>query len=245
MPSLRTLVIAGAAALVVALVIAFPARLAWQWIAPPDVALQGIAGSIWNGRAHEASAGGVYLTDVRWRFRPLAVVRGRIEYTVSAAPIGGFIEADVSMQAGRTTGFENVAASLPVAALGPFIEVAGLDGEIDLEMDRLLIRDGVPVDANGTITLSSLVIRPLASMALGDYRASVETVDGILRGDVEDVSGVLDVTGTFELRPDGSYVFTSLVGTRAGAPQEIDRQLQFLGAADAEGRRSVRFEGEL
>ena len=41
MPSLRTLVIAGAATLVVGLAAAFPARLAWQWVEPPGVAFAG------------------------------------------------------------------------------------------------------------------------------------------------------------------------------------------------------------
>lgn len=245
MPSLRTLAIAGVAALVVGLLSAFPARLAWQWIAPQGVAVQGISGSIWSGRAREVSAGGVYMSDVRWRFHPLALFRGRIEYGVSAAPVSGFIEADVSIRAGGTTGLENLTASLPIAALGPFIEVAGLDGDIDLEIGRVLIRDGLPMDANGTIILSNLVIRPLAPSVLGDYQADVETIEGIVRGEVEDLSGVLDVTGSIELRPDRSYVFSSMVGTRPGAPLEIDRQLQFLGTADAEGRRGVRFEGRL
>jgi general secretion pathway protein N len=245
MPSLRTLVIAGMATLVVALLIAFPARLAWQWIAPSGVALQGISGSVWNGQAREASAGGLYLADVRWRFRPFAILAGRIEYAVSAAPVAGFIEADVSILAGGTTGLENVAASLPIAALGPFIEVTGLDGEVHLEIDRLLLRGGLPIDADGRVALSGLIIRPLAPSVLGDFQASVATADGVVRGTVEDLSGVLDVTGAVELRPDRSYSFTGLIATRPGAPHEVDRQLQYLGSADAEGRRSFRLEGQL
>lgn len=245
MPSLRTLVIAGVAALVVGLVIAFPARFAWQWLAPPGVAVQGISGSIWNGRAREASAGGLYLSDVRWRFHPFAIVYGRIEYGVSAAPVAGFIEADASLRATGTTGLENLKASLPIAALAPFIEVAGLDGNIDLEIDRLVIRDGLPIDGAGAVTLSGLVIRPLAASVLGDYQATVGTVDGTVRGEVRDLSGVLDVTGSIELRPDRTYSFIGQIGTRPGAPQELERQLQYLGSADAEGRRSFRLEGQL
>lgn len=245
MSSLRTLVIAGAVTFVAALVIAFPARLAWQWAAPPGVALQGISGSIWNGRAREASAGGLYLSDVHWRFHPLAVLAGRIEYAVSGAPVAGFMEADLSIRAGGAIGLENVMASLPIAALDPFIEVAGLDGVVNVEIERLLIRDGLPVGADGTITLSNLVIRPLASSVLGDYQATVATVDDVVRGEVGDLSGVLDVTGSVELRPDRTYAFTGLIGTRPGAPQEVERQLQYLGSADAEGRRSFRLEGQL
>lgn len=245
MPSLRTLVIAGVATLLVALLVAFPARLAWQWAAPPGVALQGISGTIWSGHAREASAGGVYLTDIRWRFHPLALFGGRLEYGVNAAPVAGFVEADVAVAPGGAIRLQDVSASLPIAALDPFIEVAGLAGDIDLRLTRLIVEDGLPVEAQGTIALSGLVIRPLAPSPLGDYEATIETVDGVIRGAVEDLSGVLDLSGTLEFRPDRSYLFTGLIGTRPGAPAAVDQQLQYLGSADAEGQRRLRLEGQL
>lgn len=245
MPSLRTLVLAGVATLVVGLVIAFPARLAYQWIAPPGIALQGVSGTVWRGQAREASAGGLYLTDVRWRFHPLALLTGSIGYTVSAVPATGFVEADVSVGAGGSVRLANVAASLPISTLGPFIAVDGLAGDISAQIDGLIVEDGLPVEADGTVALSNLVIRPLAPSVLGDFQATIETADGVIRGDVEDLSGVLDVTGTVELRPDRTYSFTGLIGTRPDAPATVDQQLQYLGSADADGRRRFRLEGRL
>lgn len=245
MLSLRTLVVAGLATLVVGLVVAFPARLAWRWVEAPGVSLQGISGTIWTGHAREASAGGLYLTDVRWRFQPLALFGGRLEYGISAAPLTGFVEADVAVSPGGAIRLQDVAAQLPVAALDPFIEVAGLAGDVDLRIARLVFEDGLPVEAEGTIALTALVIRPLAASPLGDYEAKIGTVDGVIRGAVADASGVLEVSGNLELHPDRSYLFTGLIATRPGAPAAVDQQLQYLGSADAEGRRSFRLEGRL
>ena len=245
MPSLRVLVIAGVAALLIGLLVAFPARLAWQWIAPPGIALQDISGTVWRGGAREANAGGVYLTDVRWRFHPLSLLGGRIEYRVGAQPVSGSLEADLSIAAGGAIRLQAVTASLPIAALGAFIEVTGLSGDVSLQVEQLVIDDGLPVDVAGRVGLANLVISPLAPTPLGDFEGTLETVDGVIRGEVADVSGVLDLRGSLELRPDRTYLFTGLIATRPGAPAAIEEQLQYLGSADAEGRHRFGFEGQL
>jgi general secretion pathway protein N len=61
----------------------------------------------------------------------------------------------------------------------------------------------------------------------------------------EDVSGVLDVSGTIELRPDRTYSLAGRISATPAAPQDLVQQLRFLGSADADGMRSFRFEGQL
>ena len=46
MPTRRRLIIAGILTLVAGLIILFPARVAYNWIAPPGISLSGISGSI-------------------------------------------------------------------------------------------------------------------------------------------------------------------------------------------------------
>jgi hypothetical protein len=95
------------------------------------------------------------------------------------------------------------------------------------------------------IDVVSLVVRPLAASTLGDFRATVETVGDTLRGNVEDLAGVVDVSGTIELTPDRNYSFVGLIAARPDAPSAVRDQLQYLGSADASGRRSFRLEGRL
>lgn len=245
MPSLRTLVIAGTVTLVAGIVISFPARIAYRWADPPGVALQGISGTLWRGRASEASAGGIYLSELRWRFRPQALLAGRAEFALSATPPSGIIEADVGTTAGGLVQLSNVSASLPIGTLQPLVTVSGLHGDLRVSLARLVIDHGLPVEADGTIDVANLVIRPLASSVLGDFQATLETADGVVRGAVRDLAGVLEVTGTAELRPDRSYSFAGLIATRPGAPAGVEEQLRYLGSADARGRRNFRLEGQL
>lgn len=239
------LVFAGIVTLLLALVISFPARIAFGWFAPPGVALAGISGSVWNGRSSEGTVAGIYLTDLQWRFRPAALLKGEAAFAFSAKPVSGSLDAEAGVRVGGSLRLSDVAARLPVSSLHRLVAVSGIDGDIRADFERIVLQEGLPVHATGVVDVANLVIRPLAATALGDFRATVETVDDTLRGNVEDLSGVVEVSGTIELAPDRSYSFVGLIAARPDAPSSVRDQLQYLGAADASGRRSFRLEGRL
>ncbi len=243
--SMRRLVIAGVVTLILGLIISFPARVAYTWFATPGVSISGITGSVWRGQASEGAVAGIYLTDIRWRFRPLALFRGEAAFGLSAQPISGFVDADIGVGLGGSVRLSNVSAALPIRSLERHVAVSGIDGDIRLQLEQVVLEDGVPVDAAGVVDVANLVIRPLAASALGDYRATLATDGQTIRGIVQDTSGVLEVSGNIELSRDRSYSFIGLIAARPEAPAAVNDQLQYLGSADAEGRRSFRLEGQL
>src|SRR5690606_9138686 len=78
------LVAIGLAIFLCGLVALFPARVAYRALAPEGVSLAGLSGTLWNGAAAESSLGGVYLSELTWRFRPLALFTGKAGFAVSA-----------------------------------------------------------------------------------------------------------------------------------------------------------------
>lgn len=243
--SMRRLAIAGALTLFLGLIISFPARIAYSWFASPAVSMSGITGSVWRGQASEGAIGGIYLTDLRWRFRPFPLFRGEAAFGISAQPVSGFIDADIAVGVGGTVRLTDVTAELPIRSLERLVAVSGLDGDIRLQMERVVLEDGMPVAATGVVDVSNLVVRPLSAAALGNYRATLETEGQTIRGIVQDTSGVLEVSGDIELSPDRRWLLLGLIAARREAPAAVTDQLQYLGTADAEGRRSFRLEGEL
>ncbi len=246
MPPVKLLVAAGVAALVLALLVTMPARVAYHWFAPPELKLSGISGSIWNGRAAEGAAGGVYFADLAWQFRPASLLIGRAACAVSAHPAGGRLQADVAAGlGGNSVLLSDLSAGLPLTVLSGVVPLEGVDGDLELDFARLRFDDGFPTEAEGTLRIMNLVLRPISGRALGDYRAVLETGDDGITGTVEDVSGVLDLAGTAELRPDRFYRFSGRVAATPDAPSALVQQLQYLGSADAQGRREFGFEGTL
>jgi general secretion pathway protein N len=241
----KRLIAVGAAALVAGLVVTFPARIAYQWFAPPGLVLSGISGSIWNGKAAQGSAAGLFLSDVSWRFRPLSLFGLNLGYAIAAKVPSGFVESDVAVGTGGRLHFSDLAAALPVSSLSSVLPESGIDADLNLQIDSLVLENGFPVHAEGTVGLSGLILRSLSPTALGNYRAVLETEGERITGTFDDVSGVLDLAGTVVLGRDRAFLFTGKVAATADAPATVAEQLRFLGSPDPEGRREFRFEGTL
>lgn len=245
MASPKRLILAGIATLVIGLISTFPARVAYQWFAPGELKLGGISGSIWRGVAAQGSAGGVYLTNIKWRFRPLGLLTGKLQFATSGNPASGFFDADIALGAGGSFTLSDVAAAVPLSALADAFPLSGIEGDVSLQFEELVIKGGVPVEATGTINIANLVSRYLAPTPLGDFRAEFQTADDGIVGSVEAVSGVLELAGTIRLTQDRNFKFVGQVAAKPNAPLSITQQLQFLGTPNSRGQREFRLEGQL
>lgn len=245
MASAKRLVAAGVAALLIGLVLTFPARIAYQWFAPGEITLSGISGSVWNGAAAQGSAAGMFLSDITWRFRPLSLLRLKAGYAVTARLPSGFVETGITIGTGNSVQFDDLAAAVPLASLDSLLPMTGVSGDLNLQFSKLVLTDGFPTEAEGAVGVSGLLLRALSDTALGDYRAQLTTDDGVITGTVEDLSGVLDVSGDLVVDPDRTYSFVGQVAAGADAPAAVNEQLRFLGSPDQQGRREFRFEGSL
>lgn len=241
----KRLIAAGAAALIAGLIITFPATVAYQYFAPPGLTLSGLSGTIWQGRAMQGNLYGLFFEKLDWRFHPLSLFVLKPRYSISTTPAGGFLQSEVAVTPGGHLRFSDLAASLPSNALQLLLPMPGLEGELGLQFDQLVLDDGFPVAADGTISISKLTVPPISSAALGDFRAVLRSDGDRIIGEVNDLSGMLDVAGEIVLFPDRSYRLVGQVAPAAEAPDALVRQLRFLGSPDEEGRREFRFEGQL
>jgi len=246
MASPQRLILAGIATLVIGLIISFPARVAYQWFAPAELKLSGISGSIWRGSAAQGSAGGVYLANVRWSFRPLGLLTGKLRFATGSNLASGFLDADIAIGAGGSVTMSDVAAAVSLAALANALPLSGIEGDVSLRFEELVIQGGVPVEAVGTVNIANFVSRYLSPTPLGDYRAEFQTAgDGVL-GSVQALSGVLELEGsTIKLTKDGEYEFAGKVLAKPAAPAAAEQILKFLGTPDARGFRDFMFPGRL
>lgn len=244
MPRISVLFAVGAAIFAVALLVLFPARVAYHWFAPEGIRMSGIGGTVWDGTVAECRAGDLYLANLAWDFRPLALFTGKAGFAITADPAAGFVEGDVALAPGGAVHVSDLRARLPIAAVGSGA-LAGIDGMLDLDLESLVLDDGLPVRGTGTIEVTNLVARQLSSAPIGDYRAEVTTVEDVIQAEIEDFSGMLDLVGTLELGPDGSYLLAGRVAPTAAAPAAVVQELSYLGSPDANGMRRFRLEGRL
>lgn len=242
---MKRFIIAGLLVFLVVLVVSFPARVAYRWFAPPDLQLSGISGSVWNGAATEGMAGGAYLRGIEWRLKPAGLLSGKLAFATSASPASGTMNTDVAVGLDGSLALTALSGNVPLDLVHENFQQAGFSGDLRLQFDELVLENGLPVSANGSITVTDFFSRYLSAGVIGDFRADFTSADGRITGSVEDVSGVLDVAGVIAINADRSYSFIGEVAALPGAPPSIDQQLRLLGSADERGRRPFRFEGRL
>ena len=239
----RSLTLLAVLTLVLALVISFPARIAYQWASPPHAKLSGIEGTIWGGSAREFSTNGVYLRDLTWRMRPLQLFTGKAAYAISGSPVSGFFESQVALGLGGTLTLENLTASVPLQMFSGAANIEGLSGSASLKFERLKLHSGRPTAMDGTVDVANLVVPRLSSSSLGGYRAEFFTQNNGIVASVEDTDGVIDLAGSLQLNADKSYAFLGQVVAKPNAPESLKRQIRFLPAANDRGQHELRLEG--
>ena len=241
----QRLILAGIVTFVIGLIISFPARVAYQWFAPNELRLSGISGSIWRGNAAQGSAGGVYLANINWSFRPFALLTGKLEFASSSKLASGFFDANVAFGVGGSLTLSDVTGALTMDTLAAVLPLNGIEGDLSVQFEELIVENGVPVEASGTLIIANLIARYLSPTRLGDYRAEFQTQEDGILGSVESISGVLELGGTIRLNRDQSYAFVGKIAATPAAPINVGQQLQLLGSPDSQGRREFRIEGRL
>lgn len=241
----KTLVVIGLLTFGAAFVGLFPARVAYNWFAPPIVQLSGLQGSIWSGSATEASAAGLYLRDLKWRLRPLRLFTGKLAASVAASPSSGFVEAVVAAGLGGDITLTNVSGSLPLGDFAAIARVPGLSGNASVQFEKLRISDGLPVAAEGTLAVADLVAPMVDPSSIGGYRAEFFTNDNAIVASIEDVNGVFDLAGSLTVSADRTYQFIGKVAATPATSEKLRGQLRYLGSPNDRGQHDIRLEGQL
>jgi len=244
-PSRKSHLVIGVLTFVAGVVLLFPARVAYQWFAPDEIDLGGIDGTIWTGSAREMTGGGLYLRDVRWRMHPLRLFTGKLGFDIEATPGTGFIEAELALGLGGDVSIGNLNGSGSLQAVADILRMPGLRGNVSLQFERLHLRDGLPVAADGKIAVAGLVAPLIDAAPIGDYVMEFFTSEGGVAASVEDSNGAFDLAGSLTISADRSYVFLGKVAATERTSEKLRQQLRFLGSPDDRGQREIRLEGSL
>ena len=224
----------AALAAIIALVVTFPARVAYQWVSSPFLAMSGISGSVWAGKAREFSTNGIYLRDLEWRIRPFQLFTGKIAYAISATPVSGFFDSKIAIGLDGTTTLTDLSAALPLQMAESAAKVPGLRGQASLQFERIQLVKGRAAAMDGTVSIADLVVPIVHRGSLGGYKAEFFTQNN---------DGVVDLAGSLQIKPDATYSFVGQVVAKSNTPDAVRQQMRFLGPANERGQQEIRLEG--
>jgi hypothetical protein len=238
----RTLWIGALALLAFALflIARFPA--AWAMGAlPAGLSCDSIDGTLWNGTCsglmlhHQQLLG-----DLTWQLQPTRLLVGRLAAHVELTQAGDFLNADLEASAGGRLFADAVHASVHLnPAILPQLP-GGLRGVVRADLTHAELAHGRLAALSGRIEAHDLAQTGGTTVELGSYALAFPEAAprAALTGDLNDLGGPLAVSGTLRMTPEPGFVVEGKVAARPTASANLVRQLEMLGAPDAQGRRS-------
>lgn len=214
---------------------------------PPAIAMAGVEGSAWNGRAAVVSIGGTQLGALNWNLHALSLLAAKAKADIKLTRSDGFVQATIAMRNPKRVSVSGLTGSLPLDTLPPSAAPGGWKGTLNMRLASLELVDGWPARADGTIELINLVGPARRPAELGSYKVIFppELTGNELVGALADTGGPLEIAGNIRLKPDRSYLVEGSVAARPEAPRSMTDGLQMLGSPDAQGRRPFSLAGTM
>jgi general secretion pathway protein N len=249
MKKLWPLVALGIGAYLVFAVITLPAGVALAPFKSSGVEAAGVSGTAWKGHAQVLQVQGTRLGGIEWDLHLLSLFTGRLSAAVKLTRIDGYAQAEMTLKPGGSMSFKDLNASLPLSALPSNVIPGGWAGMLNLRLAGLVVENSWPRSADGTLEAVNITGPARQPVNMGSYKITFPATQAApadtLAGALTDTGGPLQVTGTVQLKPDRSYLVEGQIATRADAPRDVVNALQYLGPADAQGRRPFSFAGTL
>ncbi|MGB5178406.1 MAG: type II secretion system protein N [Gammaproteobacteria bacterium] len=202
------LVALGVGAYLLVLVTTFPAERVSTMLQDQvaDLSLHGVSGSAFSGQAAQVVYQGLDLGPVQWRFRPLALLLGRLEYRLELTHPDnhGQLHAGKTLS-GRTTIHDMDIQLLPDRLINHYSPVTiDSSGTLHLVFEAFSPGADFSGEVDGRLEWQDAVILDPISLVLGQLQLDVMTDNGELVGHVVN-GGDLGASGELVLSPTYAY----------------------------------------
>lgn len=205
--------------------------------------LQGIEGTLWQGKAAMASYAARPLGPVQWQLKPLSLLRGAAQGTLTMQ--GQELEATTSFQAfGRRVELSHAKARYPASMMAAALDIPSLNllGQVDVHMQDVVIENGMIRSVIGELIWNDVGVSGAAEARLGKLIVQfAPRTDGRVEGLVRDDGGPMEAQGRVFL--DG-LKFNAEVTLHARPGQDQIREaLLYIGERTLDGGSVLRVEG--
>ncbi|MGM0412747.1 MAG: type II secretion system protein N [Pseudomonadota bacterium] len=215
---------------------------------PEGVALYGVRGSLWEGRATALDAAGVRLHGLTWEVHAADLLAGRLRL--------GLVVDDQHLELDGTVerefdGTLRVAVARGRAAIPPLQGQTRwrhprAEGEVFIRSLEATLADGGLQQADGRITWRDAAVTVAQRAELGDLELTLKTPEGGgTEGKVVDLGeGPLEADGTVSLSPAGRWQVDAVV--EATEPESVlGRSLAMMAEEGDDGGYRLRYSGRI
>ena len=232
-------------ALLLMLILQFPAITAINSINKNNLKVNGVNGTIWKGSASEISSNEIYLRQTKWKIAPSELLKGNLTFDISTYPFNGQLKFNLILDLMNNLSAMDIKGNFPNDILEIIAPFLGVSSEIDMNIKSLSLNNKGINQLEGQILLNNLVMKGISNRVLGSYKIDLFERNGEIYGSIDDVSGEVDIAATMSLTLSGKYIIDGAVSEKQNTSNQVRTILSFLGAENENGQRSFRFEGEI
>lgn len=244
---LRNLIILGLVSFSAAALWKMPASFASQFLPEDTVKLQGLTGTVWNGKAKEASFNDISLKNVSWSINLLESfssfsLKSDIDIVDSDITANGLFGVNSS----QTITLENAQVETTGAFIGNFQKMIKLKGDISSNIRSLSLSKGeLPkLDANILLKQGTLVA-PMNISPAGDYSIAVEPVDNGLKAKISSNEAPLQLGGEANIDDKWNYTTDINIKPTKTAGKGLVNVLKLAGKPAKDGSIPIKQKGQL
>lgn len=231
-----------------------PAGLCWAWWAARPgsgaerITMLDLHGPWSSGNCALVRIGPLQFEHLNWRIRPLALLRGRLEFAMTAAlPDSG--KATAILGLGRhNLELRDLQLLGPAAPIGlALLPGLNLGGTVDGKDLHLRLVKGLPVEATGVLTWRGAGMEMTSPVLVGELAMQMQTGATGITANLKDRGGPLRLEIQGILKADGAYEVNGEVMPRQGAAiqPELATLLSLLGPASPGGSVRLNRTGRL
>jgi len=206
-------------------------------------------GTVWAGAADDVVGNGASLGAVRWTLSPWSLLTGRLGGHAELAPPDGSVNGDFALRPGGRAELANVNVDVPLAWINAVSKTKfrGWNGRVSARLASLVLANGWPVAAQGSVAIDELSAPPSRGGRVGSYELvfPAATTDDGLHARLSDTDGPLAVSGELVLAAGRSFDLQGFVAKRGSERTPFDSAIEMLGSPDQSGRRPFGLSGTL
>ena len=225
-----------------------PAQFAYGLVADRfgAVKLGGISGSIWQGHATSMQIFGTEIGALDWQVQTMPVLQGAVvaQLVLRGGDIGASGEIERAFDG--TIEVRDLVVHAPARIAAPALDIPALQflGDLDATIAYARLRQAWPETASGSAHWRNAAVAGAAQAQLGDLEGSfASAADGSINGNVRDLGGPLQLSGTFKVAA-GSYDAEAKLQARDGNAQVVEA-LRYIGEPQADGSSRLVIHGQL
>jgi general secretion pathway protein N len=213
------------------------------------VTMQGVSGSLWNGRAYLITAdNSLSLNNTEWSFSAWKLLLGQLAVDVSTQYAGNNIETELGTSFLGRYFVNDLSAALTANDLAQLanIPLAQLSGRITLNIEHAQWKQGELPTATGEIKWQDATVTVADTASLGNVSIILgESDQQLLAAAISNQGGDIKIEGKAELVPAADYSLDMTLTPTATANNNIKQSLGMFAKRQANGVYQVKKSGSL